>query len=118
MATPLPVFPVTLDIDYPDRELDRWLPLVKWFLAIPHYIVLWFLSIAAVVSVIEVDPGRVAQAAFDALAREISAGEMDDVRSIVPHDIRRLMRPVMRRPASKELEPGAVSAVHWGAEFA
>jgi hypothetical protein len=28
-------------------ELNRWLPLVKWFLAIPHYIVLFFLGIAA-----------------------------------------------------------------------
>ena len=30
-------------------ELNRWLPLVKWFLAIPHYIVLFFLYIAAIV---------------------------------------------------------------------
>ena len=28
------------------RTLNRWLPLVKWFLAIPHYIVLFFLFIA------------------------------------------------------------------------
>ena len=40
---------VHLDLDYPDaeRDLNRWLPLVKWFLAIPHYFVLLFLSIAA-----------------------------------------------------------------------
>ena len=40
---------VHLEIDYPDVEADlnRWLPLVKWFLAIPHYVVLFFLSIAA-----------------------------------------------------------------------
>src|SRR6266513_2315812 len=39
---------VHIQIPYPDakQELNRWLPLVKWFLAIPHYVVLWFLSIA------------------------------------------------------------------------
>lgn len=45
---------VHLDYPYPDvpRDLNQWLPLVKWFLAIPHYIVLFFLGIAAVVVVI------------------------------------------------------------------
>ncbi len=45
---------VHLDYAYPDveRELNQWLPLVKWFLAIPHYIVLVFLNIAMVVVVI------------------------------------------------------------------
>ncbi len=40
---------VHLDIDYPDvkTELNRWMPLFKWFLAIPHYIVLAFLSVGA-----------------------------------------------------------------------
>jgi hypothetical protein len=42
---------VHLAFQYPDvtRDLNRWLPLVKWFLAIPHFVVLFFLSIAAVV---------------------------------------------------------------------
>lgn len=45
---------VHIEIAYPDatRELNRWLPLVKWFLAIPHYIVLAFLTLAAVVCTI------------------------------------------------------------------
>jgi hypothetical protein len=43
-----------LDIPYPDArsDLNRWLPLVKWFLAIPHYIVLVFLGIAAFVCIV------------------------------------------------------------------
>jgi hypothetical protein len=38
---------VHLDFDYPDAKqgLNRWLPVVKWFLAIPHYVVLVFLYI-------------------------------------------------------------------------
>jgi hypothetical protein len=45
---------VHLEIDYPDVEedLNRWLPLVKWFLAIPHYVVLFFLFLVAFVVVV------------------------------------------------------------------
>ncbi len=46
---------VHLDIDYPDdveRDLNQFLPLVKWFLAIPHFIVLFFLAIGAFFAVI------------------------------------------------------------------
>jgi hypothetical protein len=45
---------VHLDYPYPDArgDLNRWLPLVKWFLAIPHYVVLFFLYIALIVVVI------------------------------------------------------------------
>ena len=45
---------VHLDIAYPDarQDLNRWLPLVKWLLAIPHYFLLIFLWIGAVVAVI------------------------------------------------------------------
>jgi hypothetical protein len=45
---------VHVEIAYPDAasELSRWLPLVKWFLAIPHYIVLFFLAIATVICAI------------------------------------------------------------------
>ena len=45
---------VQLELPYPDaeRDLNRWLPLVKWLLAIPHFILLVFLWLAAVVAVI------------------------------------------------------------------
>src|SRR6266511_3682119 len=63
---------VHLDYDYPDvpRQLNRWLPLVKWLLAIPHYVVLVVLNIAAIVTVIVVwftilFTGRYPRGAFD-----------------------------------------------------
>jgi len=45
---------VHVSMQYPDvkLELSRGMPLVKWFLAIPHYFVLCFLAIAAAVCVI------------------------------------------------------------------
>lgn len=45
---------VHLEVDYPDveKDLNRWMPIVKWLLAIPHYIVLAFLAVGAVFAVL------------------------------------------------------------------
>jgi hypothetical protein len=43
---------VTLPYPEASTELNRWLPLVKWILAIPHYIVLFLLGIAMLVCVV------------------------------------------------------------------
>jgi hypothetical protein len=44
---------VHLELDYPDaKRLSSWLPLVKWILAVPHYIVLAILLVGVVVAVV------------------------------------------------------------------
>ena len=45
---------VHIEIPYPDaqKDLQRGMPLVKWLLALPHYIALTFLHVAVVVVVV------------------------------------------------------------------
>lgn len=45
---------VHLELDYPDveRDLNRWLPLVKWLLAFPHYLILVVLGLGALLAVV------------------------------------------------------------------
>ena len=45
---------VRLELDYPNvaEDLNRWLPLVKWILALPHYVVLALLWIGVLLSVL------------------------------------------------------------------
>jgi hypothetical protein len=44
---------VHLQFAYPDaRQMNRWLPLVKWILALPHYFVLFFLGLGVIFAVV------------------------------------------------------------------
>jgi hypothetical protein len=43
---PAPEYPAAFELSYPG-ELNRWLPLVKWLLVIPHFVVLAFIGIGA-----------------------------------------------------------------------
>jgi uncharacterized protein DUF4389 len=44
---------VHLALDYPDAKLlSRWMPLVKWLLALPHWIILGFLFLGVIVAVV------------------------------------------------------------------
>jgi hypothetical protein len=63
---------VHMEVDYPDVEsdLNRWLPLVKWLLALPHYIVLALLFLLTVLAVVAawfciLLTGRYPRALFD-----------------------------------------------------
>ena len=51
MYPPNPSYPVRLDIEYPDH-LSRLLIFVKWLLAIPHFIALFFLAIGVYIVLI------------------------------------------------------------------
>jgi hypothetical protein len=73
---------VHLEIDYPDveQDLNRWLPLAKWLLAIPHYIVLAVLVIIAIVAVVIawfaiLITGRYPRSLFDYGVYAIKRGE-------------------------------------------
>jgi len=68
---PHPPYAVQVQIGYPE-QLSRWLPFVKWLLAIPHFIVLYLLRIGALFVVVfaffaVLFTGRYPQGAFDFL---------------------------------------------------
>ena len=71
---------VHLDVDYPEveRDLNRWLPLVKWFLAIPHFFVLALLWLVFVVlTVVESAPGQPWNTYTTAVSPATAAGLQD-----------------------------------------
>ena len=66
---PAPPYPAAFEISYP-AELNRWLPLVKWLLVLPHAIALVFVAIGAFLALVfgffaVLFTGRWPRAAFD-----------------------------------------------------
>ena len=81
---------VHLDFEYPDvqRDLNRWLPLVKWLLVIPHVLVLLVLLVAAVLSAIVVwfailFTGRVPRGLFNFMVGVFRYGARIEVYAFV-----------------------------------
>jgi hypothetical protein len=61
---PAPAYPAAFELTYPE-EMNRWLPLVKWLLVIPHFFVLFFVGVYAFFAVLIT--GRWPRGAFDYL---------------------------------------------------
>ena len=106
---------VHLDYDYPDvpSDLNRWLPLVKWFLAIPHYVVLFFLGIAAVVAVIVtwfaiLFTGRYPKGIFDFIEGVIRWNNRVDC--LRPHVGHRPVPALQPRPVTRRSLTSGLSA--------
>jgi uncharacterized protein DUF4389 len=68
---PSPLYPARMELAYPP-ELNRWLPLVKWLLVVPHLIALWFVAVGALFVAVfaflaVLVTGRMPRGAFDYL---------------------------------------------------
>ena len=84
-----------LALPYPDvkSDLNRWLPLVKWLLAIPHYIVLFFLFVGVVVAAVIAlvrDPlhGALSEGPVRLHRRRPALGQSCRCLRVRPHDRR------------------------------
>jgi hypothetical protein len=105
---------VHLDFEYPDvgRELNRWLPLVKWFLAIPHYVALFVIDVGAIFVVIGawfaiLSTGRYPRGMFDYIegairwhTRVVGYALILITDEYPPFQLRPLATPTHVRPAS------------------
>ncbi len=99
---------VHIEIPYPDarKDLNRWLPLVKWLLAIPHYIVLFFLGIAAFFVVIVawfaiLFTGRYPKGLFDFVVGVMRWSlRVDGIRHPADHRRVSAIHPAESRPSS------------------